>query len=428
MRALKLPTKAPDILGELAGKRGKTSLSLPNDNMGGDSDTGSGAKCVESHALRGYKKLYQENGGEPQEEPRGYFHRLAIDTVQFAVEASVLDEEVSSLLWRGRKAAEKLQQRGAEGTLKVAAHDGTALQVYPHGGRGGYGVLMRGTGGLEIRACPSEKMSNMPQILVLFGAEWCLKKSYADLVEWTKGLAEYFGYEMEALKLSRLEVRCDVPERFVELDRKRMRGTGTRNAKVTAHFHGDDFCGLNNQGGKKPFKFSIYDKRRQVREERKQIWQTVWNSYGIEEDTPIWRVEAKWNRDGLKERGIDQAEDLTYRSLTGLWSWFTRQYLILVSDPSKRTDRTKPTRRWSRVQDVTEVMEPMPPIERAPARPDDLIKQAEGCIASALANSGAARDHETTMRVLRSAMNGAVSRLQKQRLVGDMQYVPQGAG
>lgn len=423
-RAMSLPKEQPDLLAQL-------SLSPPYDNMGGINDTGSVGKSLADKDVT-FAKSRASSDAESSRGPERYFHCLALDTVQFAIEAGEADEEeakcASGLLREGREAAEALRERRDGRILRMAAHDGTALQVYPNGARPCYEVLLRDADGLEVRSCPSDRVENMPAFMVRFGAEWCLKRTYQELIKWAKEFVRYCGYEVEEVKLSRLEVRCDVPERFVRRDERRMRGTGTRNAEITMHTHGGQLSGLNNQKGDKPFKFNIYDKRLQVKQEHKEIWNHVWRFHDVDEETPIWRVEAKWSREGLTARGVDKAEDLTYRALTGLWSWFTRQYLILVSDPGKRTDRTKPTRRWQRVQRVTELAEPLPPIEKLESSPDRLVKQAEGCLASALARSGVGHDYQTTIEVLCSAMNGAVARMRRRRMISSPLYVPTGSG
>ena len=161
----------------------------------------------------------------------------------------------------------------------------------------------------------------------------------------------------------------------------------------------------------------IYDKREEVRHHGKLLWPVVWSQHQIPSDSPVWRIEARWTRKSLLALGLDDAEDLTDRAVAALWQWFTRQYLYFVSDPSKRTARTRITRKWTKIQKVLETVAPLPPIEGEEVVPEQLIKQAAGCLAAALARAGIDADSDQAAKVAARVEREAIKRLRDRHIV-----------
>lgn len=391
--------------------RDRTVSLPPYDNMGVNSDRTYAGKSEEIQGFTG------------EENPKRYFHRLALDTLQVAVEAEIAEPERFAGLMDARRRAEGGKVLGA--MVREECHDGTKVEVKPHGGRPCYEVLAIGPDGLNIKCVPSENApGSMPAFIIRFGARWCLEKSYGQLVLWASQFVEHWGCSVQEMKLSEVHIRCDVDTAFVDRDLKRVRGTGMRNAKLNTHRVQGRLTGMHNLGGKKPFKFNIYDKRRQVQEKNLGMWKLAWNRYGIDGKTPIWRIEGRWSREALVKLGVDTVDDLTPHAIAALWTWFTRQYLHFVKDPKVRTDRTGPTRKWKKVQEVTEVAEPLPPPEKLPARPDRLRVQAIGCLASMLARSGLGHDREISNDILQGVVREALQKVETERVCRDPAYVP----
>ncbi len=212
--------------------------------------------------------------------------------------------------------------------------------------------------------------------------------SISSLSEWTKEFVRAVGLEPQKLQLSEAHVRCDTPTPFTESDLKLMRGASTRHGSYNTHMHGGKLSGINNLGGSKHVKYCIYDKRLEQKQKEGAFWPAVWKSYAVPEDSPIWRVEARFDRKALTYFGLDALSDLNERTLPGLWHAFSSQYLLFVSRPGKRTDRSSVSRKWKKIQSCGAAMEARPIMARIGATSTQLVKQATGCIAKALAVSG----------------------------------------
>ena len=377
----------------------KADASPPNphdDNMGVDSATMSGYLPSEVH-----------RGGEP----RDYFYRLALDTVQVSVQGAWANSESAARLMGLRREAEKSKGYGLGGK-PITAPDGTRLVVYPHGGNASYHMLIRGPGGLEIRALPT---LDLPTFMIRFGARWCVEHSVERLENWIRNLTSFLEFEPKEVSLSEVHIRCDVPTPFSNIDRSHYRGTSTRGAVLTERFGANGLETLDNQGSKKPFKFTIYDKRAEQKRKEGALWPTLWKKFGIIDDVPIWRVEGKWNREALKTFGLYRFNQLSEIAISGLWHSFTTKSFVIVADPSKRTSRTKPIEAWLRIQECGRLM-PVGPIKaKIAVDSTQLIKQASGCISKAIAVVGIGIFEEKVKSVVREAVLNGHSKFKAHR-------------
>jgi hypothetical protein len=332
----------------------------------------------------------------PLRTPEEYFYRLGLDTLQVSAQGTWFDPDGGSNLLRLRKDAEAKKAAGF-GKATIDAPDGRELVVLPHGGRPSYQVLMRDGDGLEIRALPGSKM---PPFIFRFGARWCVENDVDTLGAWMACLMRSVGFEPEAIKLSEVHIRCDAPVAFTEQDVKHVRGTGTRNGRLNLHTQKGVLSGINNVGGQKPLKFSIYDKRLEQLDNPSVVWPAVWANHGIPADSPIWRTESRWNRKALNLAGLDNLTDLTPQRLAGLWSIFSRRFLMFVEDPGQRTDRTEILPKWAAIQACGA------PVDAAPIRAGvditstQLVKQAAGCVARAVAVAGTGHARSEIIRAL----------------------------
>ena len=316
--------------------------------------------------------------------PEDYFYRIALDTLQVSVKGEWRNRDGAVALLEKRRAAEFIQQVGL-GASTYGTPDGRKLTVYPHGARPSYNVLLRDGDGLEIRAIPKGKL---PAFVFRFGARWCVENPLVDLGQWAVEFAQAAGFEPQKVQLSEAHIRCDCPTPFTESDLKLMRGAGTRHGRFNAHMHGGKLSGIDNLGGSKHIKFCIYDKRLEQKQKEGAFWPAVWKSYGIASDVPIWRVEARWDRKSLGSLGMDAFADLNEHTMRGLWYAFSTRYLSFVSRPGKRTDRSPVSRKWQKIQSCGKMMEARAVAAKIGATSTQLMKQAVGCVAKALAVSG----------------------------------------
>jgi len=344
--------------------------------------------------------------------PEDYFHRLALDTLQVTVKGHFRNLEDARALLAKRKQAECSAMLGPTPVLHTA-HDGHRLHVLPHGGRPAYQLLMRDGDGMEIRAFPT---SNMPAFIVRFGARWCVERSVVELGEWVAAFVRSVGFEPHTVALSEVHIRCDVPDVFTEADVKGMRGIGTRNGRFNTHVHLNRLSGVDNLGGKKSIKFVLYDKRLEQTIKQGVLWPSVWHSYGIPITSPIWRIEARWDRKSLQAVGLDALHDLDERRIKGLWHLFASRYLLFVEEEDKRTDRATVLPKWAAVQACGELMATAPIASTVDVTPSQLLKQATGCIAKAMAVSGLAHAKTEIEAVVAQAIEAAQDKLRGERV------------
>lgn len=351
------------------------------------------------------------HGVECLGEPEDYFYRLALDTLQIALKGHWLSHEGARHLVELRRQAELFKHIG----IGKAAYKGPGereLTVFPHGGRPSYQVLLRDGDGLEIRALPS---GDMPTFIFRFGARWCLENSIIELGAWACDFARAAGFEPEKVQLSQADIRCDTPTPFVEADLKKMRGTGTRNGRFNTHTYQRRLSGFDNLGGSKQVKFVVYDKRLEQTQKQGVLWPAVWKGYCIDCEVPIWRIELRMKRKALTAHGLDAISDLSAKAIRGLWYLFSHRYLTFVSASKKRTDRAPVTRKWARVQACGEMMHTRPIVAQVDVSATQLIKQATGCIARAMAVAGKGYAEAELREVIEQAVLVGEERFKEQR-------------
>jgi hypothetical protein len=372
-------------------------LKPPYDNMGVNSATSGGYTALTvpaKAALLG---------------PEDYFYRLALDTLQVSVRGHWRREAAAAALLAKRRDAERYRLIGSDKVL-VEAPGGRMLEVLPHGGRPSYQLLMRDADSLEVRALPSGKM---PSFIFRFGARWCNEHSRSELAEWLLDFTGDLDFKAEKIQLSEVHIRCDSPIPFVQGDVKRMRGTGTRNGRFNTHYEKGRLSGIDNLGGKKQIKFVIYDKRLEQVQKQGLMWPAIWHRYGIDHETPIWRVEGRFCREVLTALGLDHLSDLTDEAIAGIWYRFTSRYLNFVSDAARRTDRTTPARKWAKIQTCGKLFEARPIAAEVDVTALHLFKQAAGCLAKAIAISGTGSVEAEMERLLDHAVIAGMNRFEE---------------
>ena len=297
--------------------------------------------------------------------PEAYFDSLRIDTLKLSAEVNT--DSVRSL------GADLIQKKRSSDTETITAHDGTSLEVQSHDPNDNRSVLLLGEG-IEITAVPIGD-TPVPFLAVEFGASWCWNHTAPEIIQWARDFCTSFGIETTRTLVSRMDVCTDVDERFFRSDVGRFEGKhrGALTGTVAFTEADDTFTGLRYQRSEgRPLTFRVYDKRKEVEtRDGHTFWNEVWESYDVDENTPVWRVEFEAQRPRLKERGIDTWEDLTQSKIERFWTYCTEDFA--------RMDRMV----WERVQSVS--------TERSADRvevdpqfdPESLQRQADGCIESA---------------------------------------------
>lgn len=306
-----------------------------HDNMGGDTAKSPGT-------VTGYRFYDVEPAGAPDD----YYYDLVIDAAQVATLGEWESREAAAEMYNWRTLAEQAKKLGLPLPRFVCA-DGVELDVYPHGGKAGYHVLMKAFEQPEVRVVPH--MVGLPTFLIRFGAKWCLERSLEEIELWIRKTCSTVGFRVEKVVLSEVHIRCDVPTPFGEADLKKMRGLGTRGGNHSVYYTDGELSTITNIGGKKSITYSIYNKRVEQKRKRGTLWPGVWIAYSIPADSPVWRVEARFRSERLRHLGVYLLSDLDHEALEHLWHDFSSRYLKFVENPSKRSDRAGVDSKWLQI-------------------------------------------------------------------------------
>ena len=335
--------------------------------------------------------------------PNDYFGSLRLDTLKLSAEVATESAERVGLEWieKKRKAADD-----TDSAPRVTAHDGTQLKVKAHGPNDNRSVLMVGSG-IEVTAVPSGN-TPVPFLAIEFGAAPCWNHSVDELTQWAQDFADYFGLWLDRTLVSRMDACTDVDERFYRSDVDRFEGQHRGGLTGTVAFENDAnrFTGLRyERSSHRPLTFRVYDKRAEVdTRDGHTFWEKVWDRHGVNEDTPIWRVEFEARRGRLKERGIRSWGDLNQSNLERFWTYCTTKFA--------RMDRQV----WDKVQDAST----QDAADRAETEdhfdPEGLHRQADGCMDSAARKGDTSkaeelarlidRQDDATKEELRDLLNG----------------------
>ncbi|GMQ81745.1 MAG: hypothetical protein BMS9Abin05_1180 [Rhodothermia bacterium] len=167
-----------------------------HDNMGVNSDN----LAVSGHKFTGSV----ERLGYPDD----YFYKIGLDTALFYPAGGWMGADRPAFLLDLRAASERLYELERRRAVFLS-HEGLELEVYPHGARPGYQILIRDGDGFELRALPKKK--GMPDVFLKFGARWCNERTRDELEAFSYGILSHIGYDVEDIMVSQLHLRVDVP-------------------------------------------------------------------------------------------------------------------------------------------------------------------------------------------------------------------------
>lgn len=336
-------------------------------------------------ALSGYR--FQEDN-EQIGYPADYFHKIGIDTLQLSIDCDPIHKDALPNLLALRTLSEKMQVSGGR-NVRLYSHLGEEFDVFPHGAKPAYQILMRSGDEEHVRAFSTIK--NMPDFIIRFGARRCNELNREQIKMWTIAFLEHLGFRVKQIKLSELHLRVDIPYSFSRRDFEGVSGTGTRNSKVAAIYHPlrpekiEDF---SNRGGNPKFVVDIYDKRLEQHESKKPFWRLIWGAYVIPESTPITRVEFRARRDTLRSYGLEVFDDLTDDAIRGIWFDATTDYFYISLDPTQRHDRVQLHPEWAKVAACGKVYIPRKVIGKTGIAPHRLLQSSAGSAGSYIAAQG----------------------------------------
>ena len=266
------------------------------------------------------------------------------------------------------------------------------FRVYPHGSASHTLMLKNETLNVTLHVFGS--MENLGLVAGAFGARWCVEYGYDAAKQLLREFCDLLEVSITRDVLSEIHLKADVEQRFTVGIVRHLRGYGVKS--LSSFGHGEDWTGFSTVGSgkrssEKVCDLVLYDKREA--EKADPYWLNYWRACGLDDARPLWRLECRFYRGGLKRFGVESASDLTPEIINDLWSYATGTYLVLCT---KRTSDNRPEDR--RISPLWETLQACAPEFRptAPARPErvqtcdflPVMRQAFGCFRSGLFRAG----------------------------------------
>lgn len=294
---------------------------------------------------------------------------------------------------------------GYKGRRGVAVYlNGRQFTVAPNGSKGGYEYRLL-NGDIELQMMPEAKGGNpSPELRVIFRSPFLWRggevAAYNEVVDFLNGI----GY-LEYCKVSRADLCVDRVMPLPEIDRKRQVVSLLR--EKDQYYGGDYMRGQRETGchfGRGGIACRLYDKAFEISVKGHRHIAPVWASNGWDGHSPVCRLEVQLRREGL--RRFDKVMDFATLedSKADIWSYVTSKFLRIV-DPSTATrkERAKPMPYWKAYQECTGLLgdrQGVLPHKELSREWEPLVKQADGCLASAWARLAANVGNETATEIL----------------------------
>jgi len=297
------------------------------------------------------------------------------------------DTEVNAL----RYAKEQAQQAGdcRDKSDNLVRLYGQELEVKPSG-TSRHEIVLRNDD-LTVSVClDANGGEHYPEIKVHFPSAMLwrvgVQKAWDDTKNWIGQWAEITGN-----KVSRVDLCTDVESPLPKLshDFREVNGkaiTRNRYVSVTRHNSGLIESGYSFGSGS-PVRCRVYDKELEIeRQSHKEWFHDLWREAGWQ-GGPVTRVEFQMRRKFLKDRGINNMEQLIDRQ-SDIWQYLTYEWLLLCVPSNKDTNKsrwnTKPF--WKLVQKGVALfgkfIECVKRVAQVIPKIDQLEKQALGVLAS----------------------------------------------
>jgi len=240
---------------------------------------------------------------------------------------------------------ESLKKRARQGdNPSVKGPDGRTFRVSESKPNDNRAVLMQtADGGITITAIG---YGDAPDLAIEYSAVHCYHHELHELTQWARDWCTQWGIEIESTLVSRLDLCVDLDgERFYASDKERFEGQVTRMgwAQQDNEYGRPEsiYIPRKSGSGRRPLTVRIYDKRAEDEQGHKSFWSQVYESHGLSDDKPVWRVEFEARRARLRERGIDTWDDLDRAAVERFWTYCVTDYC--------RMDRQV----WDKVQDAS---------------------------------------------------------------------------
>lgn len=260
-------------------------------------------------------------------------------------------------------------------------------------------------GGVQI-GIHTDPTGTIPAVLVEFGYQALKFRKFPDVVAEVEEVLRAMGFNIETHKISRIDLQLtlDLPFLYVaEAFKKNLivsRVKKWREIRGTVHRH-DTGEELQTQyetfwgGSGKTIMIRLYDKIKECFKgpDALEKLNDLYAIMGVREH--LTRVEFELRREWLKEYQIDTITDL-YARMPEVLRYLTQDYFrVLDSEKNSHAEKQRLSPWWEDVQKKFELAfnatyegKVLERIESRVFNADALIKQALGCLKSALASVG----------------------------------------
>ncbi|WP_432797236.1 hypothetical protein [Poriferisphaera sp. WC338] len=290
---------------------------------------------------------------------------------------------------------------------KVVGFDapGWILPEVPNGDDWNFAVKQHGAGGYAYLLDSAEMTwkvgdhydpGNRPSVVVEMRSEYLWMSGPDEAVKRLRRIVSYAGGEVKALKVSRVDLCCDIlmPSREFSIGAFK-RGAVTRARKQSPHMESWELQTM--QIGRGVILCRAYDKPAEIMQQSHKwwlfaMWGLVPEQVGFREPVPgqddiravkradcdlkVIRVEFQLRREALSELGIDDFDDLMILQ-SNLWAYLTgsktgkgkyenkRAWLRMVDDRTKHHTMQKVRGWWAVVQSGVDGSQQAKPLIRA---------------------------------------------------------------
>ena len=294
---------------------------------------------------------------------------------------------------------------GYKGRLGVPVElFGNEFMVQARGSKGGYEYLLK-NGDIELQIMPDARGGKpSPELRVIFRSPFLWQsgevQAYKKVVEFVNNLAS-----IVYCRVSRADLCVDKAMPLPEINRKKQVVSLLREKDL---FYGSDFQrGQRETGyqfGRGGMSCRFYDKTYEIAIKGKRHIIPRWKDNGWDGISPVSRLELQLRRDGLRRFDL-KMDFITFQdSKADIWAYGTHRFVRIVNpDNATRKERAKVTGYWKDYQGCTGLFgERFGVLPYRQLSPDwqPLVKQANGCLASAWARLAAQAGESKATRVL----------------------------
>jgi hypothetical protein len=289
---------------------------------------------------------------------------------------------------------------------------GKEFMVLARGSKGGYEYLLK-NGDIELQIMPEARGGKpSPELRVIFRSPYLWRvgeiSAYNEVIEF---LNEWFY--LVYCKVSRADLCVDMLIPLPDIDR---RNQVVSVLKKRDMYYGGDFqLGSRNTGyqfGHGGIACRFYDKVYEMSIKGNGHIKPLWLENGWDGESPVSRFELQLRREGL--RRFDTKMDFaTFQdSKADIWDYGTNRLIRIVQPGSAtRKERAQVIECWKDYQNCTGlfgVQQGILPYKQQNKDWLPLVKQANGCMASAFARLAADLGEEKAELVLKEEWGGTL--------------------